>query len=124
MFRLLFMSPRIQEIVPEGACAGVPRLRHVSVESGIRLIGAEAWQHCRQLRMVKLPVTVVDISDNAFRYCKLLNSVSAPGCRKFGYKAFAECCSLQWVYASEGVANWFSSETARALPLSRMHQPI
>ena len=102
------MNP--EEIVPEGAFAGVPRLRHASVESGIRLIGAEAWQNCRQLRIVKLPATVVGISDNAFRDCKLLNSVSAPGCRDFGYKAFAECCSLQWVYASEGGANMFSNE--------------
>ena len=53
---------------------------------------------------------MVGISDNVFRHCKLLNSVSAPGCREFGYKAFAECCSLQWAYASDGVANWFSSE--------------
>ena len=75
-----------------------------------RLIGAEAWQNCRQLRIVKLPVTVVGISDNVFRDCKLLNSVLAPGCRAFGYKAFAECCSLQWVYASEGVVNVFNSE--------------
>ena len=102
------MNP--EEIVPEGAFAGVPRLRHVSVESGIRLIGAEAWQNCRQLRIVKLPATVVGISDNVFRDCKLLNSVLAPGRRDFGHKAFAECCSLQWVYASEGVANMFNSE--------------
>ena len=102
------MNP--EGIVPEGAFAGVPRLRHVSVESGIRRIGAEAWQNCRQLRIVKLPATVVGISDNVFRDCKLLNSVLAPGCRDFGYKAFAECCSLQWVYASEGVANEFNSE--------------
>ena len=40
------MNP--EEIVSEGAFAGVPRLRHVSVESGLRLIGAEAWQNCRQ----------------------------------------------------------------------------
>ena len=40
-----------EETVPEWAFAGVPRLRHVSVESGIRLIGAEAWQGCRQLRI-------------------------------------------------------------------------
>ena len=79
-------------------------------KSDIRLIGAEAWQNCRQLRIVKLPATVVGISDNAFRDCKQLNSVSAPGCRDFGYKAFAECCSLQWVYASEGVANKFSNK--------------
>ena len=68
------MNP--EEIVPEWAFAGVPRLRHVSVESGIRLIGAEAWQDCRQLCIVKLPATVVGIADNAFRDCKLLNSVA------------------------------------------------
>ena len=93
--------------VPEGAFAGVPRLRHVSIESGIRLIGPEAWHSCRQLRIVKLPSTVVGISDNAFRSGKLLNSVTAPGCREFGYKAFDACCSLQWVYTAEGVANHF-----------------
>ena len=70
------MNP--EAIVSEGAFAGVPRLQHVSVESGMGLIGAEAWQNCRQLRIVKLPATVVGISDNVFRYCKLLNSVSAP----------------------------------------------
>ena len=95
----------------EWAFAGVPRLRHVSVESGIRLIGAEAWQDCRQLRIVKLPATVVGIADNAFRDCKLLNSVLAPGCRDFGYKAFSECCSLQRVYASGGAVNVFNGET-------------
>ena len=102
------MNP--EETVPEWAFAGVPRLRHVSVESGIRLIGAEAWQDCRQLRIVKLPATVVGIADNAFRDCKLLNSVLAPGCRDFGYKAFAERCSLQRVYASDGAANVFNGE--------------
>ena len=100
-----------EETVPEWAFAGVPRLRHVSVESGIRLIGAEAWQDCRQLRIVKLPATVVGIADNAFRDCKLLNGVLAPGCRDFGYKAFSECCSLQRVYASGGAVNVFSGET-------------
>ena len=103
------MNP--EEIVPEGAFAGVPRLRHVSIESGIRFVGADAWQNCRQLRIVKLPTTVVGISDNVFRNCKLLNSVSAPGCRQFGCKAFAECCSLQWIYAAEGAANRFGDDT-------------
>ena len=56
--------------VPEGPFAEVPRLRHVSVEPGIGLIGPEAWESCRQLRIVKLPATVVGISDNAFRSCK------------------------------------------------------
>ena len=46
------MNP--EGVVPEGAFAGVPRLRHVSIEPGIRLIGPEAWQSRRQLRIVKL----------------------------------------------------------------------
>ena len=75
------MNP--EEMVPEGAFAGVPRLRHVSIEPGIRFIGAEAWQCCRQLRIVRMPATVVGIAENAFRGCQLLNSVTAPGCREF-----------------------------------------
>ena len=58
------MNP--EEKVPEGAFAGVPRLRHVGMEPGIRFIGADAWQNCRQLRIVKTPATVVVISDNVF----------------------------------------------------------
>ena len=115
------MNP--EEMVPEGAFAGVPRLRHVSVEPGIRFVGAEAWQCCRQLRIVKMPATVVGIADNAFRGCQLLSSVTAPGCREFGCKAFAECSSLQWVYAAEGVANQFCSTTKFALPVSRLYKP-
>ena len=34
-------------------------------------------------------------------------------------KAFAECCSLQWVYASEGVANRFSNEAKLGHHLSQ-----
>ena len=61
--------------------------------------------------IVKLPATVVGIADNAFRDYKLLNSVLAPGCRDFGYKAFSECCSLQRMYASGGAVNVFNGET-------------
>ena len=57
------MNP--EEMVPEGAFAGVPRLRRVSVEPGIRFVGAEAWR-CRQLRIVTMPATVVGIADKAF----------------------------------------------------------
>ena len=98
-------------MVPDGAFTGVPRLRHVSIEAGIRVVGAEAWQCCRQLRIVRMPASVVRIADNTFRGCHLLNSVTAPGCVEFGYKAFAERSSLQWVHASEGVANQFCSST-------------
>ena len=53
-------------IIPAGAFVAVPRLRHVSVEAGISAIGAEAWQSCRHLRVVRMPSTVVRIADNTF----------------------------------------------------------
>ena len=63
----------LEEMVPEGAFAAVPRLRHVSIEAGIRVVGAEAWQCCRQLRIVRMPASVVRMADNTFRGCQLLN---------------------------------------------------
>ena len=98
-------------IVPAGAFTAVPRLRRVNTEAGIRAIGAEAWQCCRHLRVVRMPSSVVRIADNTFRGCQLLNCVTAPGCVEFGYKAFADCCSLQWVYANGGGVNQFGSAT-------------
>ena len=50
------MNP--EEMVPDGAFTAVPRLRHVSIEAGIRVVGAEAWQCCQQLRIVKMPASV------------------------------------------------------------------
>ena len=115
------MNP--EEIVSEGAFAGVPRLRHVSVESGLRLIGAEAWQNCRQLRIVKLPDTVVGISDDVFRHCKLLNSVSAPGCREFGQSLSGMLLLTMGVRIGRGCQLVQQQNQTWALPLSRMHQP-
>ena len=95
---------------PPSAFLAVPRLRHVVVEEGIHTVGALAWQNCRQLRIVKLPATVVRIEESAFRGCHWLNSIAAPGCTGFGYKAFADCCSLQYVHANGGV-NTFKGMT-------------
>ena len=66
------MNP--EGVVPEGAFAGVHAYVMSALSQVFRLIGPEAWQSCRQLRIVKMPATVVGISDNAFRNCKLLNS--------------------------------------------------
>ena len=90
-------------IIPPSAFLAVPRLRHVIVEEGIHTVGALAWQHCRHLRIVKLPATVVRIDESAFRGCHWLNSITALGCIDFGYKAFADCCSLQSAHANGGV---------------------
>ena len=96
-----------------------------------RALGGEPVAR-RQLRIVKMPATVGGISDNAFRNCKLLNSVTAPGCREFGCKAFEECCSLQSVYTlmelptslaappSLGITSLEAASTLPNLPCTRV----
>ena len=49
----------------------------MSLEEGLRVIGVLAWQ-CRQLRIVKLPATVVRIQESSFQGCYLLGSADAP----------------------------------------------
>ena len=45
--------------------------------------------------MVQLPETVVSLLHGAFRRCRALRVVIAPGCQHFGPpKVFEECCSL------------------------------
>ena len=51
----------------------VPRSHHVVVEAGIHTAGALAWANCRQLRIVKLPATVVRVEESAFRGCHWLS---------------------------------------------------
>ena len=96
-------------IIPPSAFIAVPRMRRVILEEGIHT-GARAWQNCRHLRIIKMPTTVVRIEESAFRGCHWLNSITVPGCADFGYKAFADCCSLQWIHANGGV-NKISSAT-------------
>ena len=58
-----------------------------------------------------MPNTVVRIAENTFRRCQLLNSITVPGCIDFGYKALADCCSLQFIQANGGGVNQFGSAT-------------
>ena len=91
-------------------------MRRILAEEGLHTVGVLAWKNCRQLRIVKLPVSVVRIDESAFQGCYLLGSVDAPGCVDFGYRAFAECCSLEHISASGG-DNAFVAATKLALYL-------
>ena len=115
------MNP--EEIVPEGAFAGVPRLRHVSVELVSGSLEQRRVKNCLQLRIVKLPATVVEISDDAFRCCKLLNSVSAPGAGNLDTKPLRNAAPYNGCMHRKGCKLVQQQNQAWALPLSRMHQP-
>ena len=58
-----------------------------------------------------MPSSVVPIEENTFRGCHVLNSITVPGCTEFGYKAFGDCCSLQWIHANGGGVNQIGSAT-------------
>ena len=77
----------------------------VQVEPGIRTIGASAWQSCQQLQIAKMPSTVVCLQDGAFQGCCALMMVLAPGCKRFGRRAFAECCSLSQMGTTDNAIN-------------------
>ena len=93
------------DLVLPKAFSYVPDLRHVQVEPGIRTIGASAWQSCQQLQIVKMPSTVVCLQDGAFQGCYALMMVLAPGCKRFGRRAFAECCSLSQIGTTDNAIN-------------------
>ena len=67
--------------------------RPVLVEDGIRIVGEAAWRSCQRLQVVHLPDTVVSLRHGAFCRCYVLRAVIAPGCKQFGIKVFAACCS-------------------------------
>ena len=80
--------------IPPQAFSFHTEVRHVLVEPGMRIVGEAAWRSCRQLQVVHLPDTVVSLLHGAFRCCRALRVVIAPGCQHFGPKVFEECCSL------------------------------
>ena len=60
----------------------------------MKIVGEAAWRSCRQLQVVHLPDTVVSLLHGAFRCCRALRVIIAPGCQHFGPEVFEECCSL------------------------------
>ena len=80
--------------IPPQAFSFHTEVRHVLVEPGMRIVGEAAWRSCRQLQVVHLSDKVVSLLHGAFRCCRALRVVIAPGCQHFGPKVFEECCSL------------------------------
>ena len=93
------------DLVLPNAFSYVPDLRLVLVKPSIQTTGASAWQSCQQLQIVKLPSTVVCLQDGVFQGCYALMNVLAPGCKRYGRRAFAECCSLYQTGTTENATN-------------------
>ena len=71
-------------ILPAKAFFAVARLRHVQVEAGYHTIERQAWRYCHTLTIVKLPSSVVTVSNAAFQGCYALTVVMPVlGCSTF-----------------------------------------
>lgn len=109
--------------IQEGAFAGCPNLRFVTVKSermtaieaaafancavlrrvtlpdGITVIEGEAFRNCTLLESINLPRALTTIGDYAFEYCRKLLSVTLPsGLKSIGSYAFRGCDQLYEVY--------------------------
>ena len=92
---------------------GQPRLS-LTHSLGLRSCAATAaiaWQGKWQTHFPLHKSPAIWFFGNIFRGCQLLNSITAPGCVEFGYKAFADCCPLQRIHANGGGVNQFRSAT-------------
>ena len=91
-------------ILPQ-AFSYITDVRHVQVDTGIRIIGEAAWRNCQRLQIVHLSSTVLCLQTRVFRRCYILRTVLAPGCKQFGIQSFEECCSLIQIGANGDTTN-------------------
>ena len=83
----------------------------VTIESGVAVIGASAFEECTNLASVTIPATMISIGDNAFIMCSKLASVNIPASvTAIGNYAFNGCSSLTAFNVADGNANYSSDE--------------
>jgi uncharacterized protein YjdB len=69
-------------------------------------IGDEAFCYCKKLNTVTIPESVTSIGESAFSSCNGLTSINIPdGVTSIGIKAFYDCSSLKLITIPEGVTN-------------------
>ena len=81
-----------------GSGDNYPRITSVQIGSGVKTIGAQAFNHCTELRTVSLsadtPVTLIDTY--AFSDCFALESIVLPKTlTSLSYRAFHNCYNLE-----------------------------
>ena len=83
-------------------------IEEVTIPHGIRVIGAEAFYGCDDLKKVYIGGSVNVIGDRAFAYSGLIK-MDIPGCvRIIGEEAFLGCDDLYNIVIEEGVEEWAS----------------
>ena len=81
-------------------------IKAIEIESGVTIIGGNAFMDCSRLTSVTIPEGVTSIGSSAFSSCKGLTSVTIPeGVTSIGNYAFDGCSRLTSVTIPEGVTS-------------------
>lgn len=81
-------------IIPSGLFAECSRLKNITINEGITIIGESAFSETVIKKLV-LPSTVIAVNDNAFAYCgQLEKAVLDERLDSIGYQAFMNTTSL------------------------------
>ena len=84
-----------------------------------------AFEGCKYIRTITLPIGVSSIGDSAFRGCESLNAISLPaGIAKIGSSAFYGCSSLSEVVIPVGVSSIESSTFYDCTSLRKVTLPV
>ena len=70
-------------------------LEEVVIEEGLETISAGAFTRCQELRSVVIPSTVTSIGADAFRTCNSLSSIVLPNVATIGQRAFQESSAFE-----------------------------
>ena len=70
--------------------------KRFKIPDSVRIIGAKAFEGCKNLTRIQMPPGIVEISDHAFSGCENLSSINLPSSIvRIGKNAFSDCKKLK-----------------------------
>ena len=76
---------------------GMKNLNKVTISSGVKEIGQDAFYNCESLHEIIIPESVEYIDGGAFYNCNSLSEITIPNCKEYGYNVFEKCITLKKV---------------------------
>jgi len=99
-------------------------IKTITIPDSITVLGARAFEECRELEYITLPSGLIEIGDAAFHCCLALKEIEIPdGVEKIGNNAFFECHSLTELYIPDSVRTIGSDALAGCFQLKQLHLP-
>jgi len=111
-------------IIPEATFQGCNKLEEVELSEGLLEIGEQAFRYCTALKHINIPSTVTMIRLHAFSGCKQLEELElCEGLQIIGDYAFFECNSLKRLSIPDTVRNIGNLAFCHAYQLQHLRLP-